>query len=259
MKRLYSIPGMLAATLMLGLFAMNAASEDGKRESKQPSSVMDEEQNQSSSDEATTEPLQISLLVRDSPYQRGAEKCRVSTETGASGPSLAILASQTTQTTREAPPLYWYLSQATTCRVEITLIETQTGQTLADITLMPPLLPGVHSVRLVKRGQHLALGSRYAWSVSLVPDIDDRAKDIVVSVDLEYVKLPDTLRARLAGVTSLAMSSIYAEAGFYYDALVTVLELTKEAPNTLELRKQRIALLEKVGLQETLSDETAQD
>lgn len=250
MKRLYLIPGALTATLVIGLFAMNAASEDSKRESKQPSSVTDEKQNEGSSEQVSTEPLQISLLVRDSPYQRGAEKCKVSSETGARDPFLAILASQTTRTAQKAPSLYWYLSQATACRVEATLVETQTGQTLVDVTLTPPLSSGIYSVRLADHDWSLAPGRRYAWSVSLVPEVEDRAKDIIVSVDFEYVEPTNDLRARLAEATKSAIPSIYAEAGFYYDALAAILESTRETPNAAGLREQRKALLEKVGLQE---------
>lgn len=250
MKRLYFIPGALTATLMLGLFAMNAVADDGKREGKQPSSVADEKQNQSSSDQVATEPLQISLLVRDSPYQRGAEKCRISSEPGAGDPFLTILASQTTRTAQKAPSLYWYLSQATACRVEATLVETQTGQTLVDITLMPPLSSGIYSVRLAGHDRGLAPGRRYAWSVSLVPEVEDRAKDIIVSVDLEYAEPTDALRTRLAEATKSKRPSIYAEAGFYYDALAAILELTRETPNAAGLREQRKALLEQIGLQE---------
>jgi hypothetical protein len=257
MESLHSIPKVLVATLMLGLLTNKATSEDNKREHRTPSSTATEKQEKSSAGRAPAEPLQIILVsVRDTPssYPRGSEKCRVSGETRAGDPSLAILASQSIRTTQEAPTLYWYLSNATKCLVEVTLIETQTGETVVDATLMPPLSSGIHSVRLADYNQRLARGSQYAWSVSLVPEVDDRAKDIIVSVDLEYAGPTDTLRARLAGATRAATPSIYAEAGFSYDALAAILELTKETPNVPGLREQRRVLLEKVGLTEVIPE-----
>lgn len=262
MQSLYSIPRVLVATLMVGLLVSNAATEDNKRESRPPSSPSNEKQDKSSVGRTSTEPLPIILVsVRDAPfsYPRGAEKCRESGETEAGNPSLAILASQSIRTTQEAPTLYWYLSTATACRVEVTVIETQTGEVVVDATLMPPLPPGIHSVRLADYNQRLMPGRRYAWSVALVPEVNDRAKDIVVNAGLEYVVPSDTLRAKLAQATISAMSSLYAEAGFSYDALTAILALTKETPNASGLREQRIALLEKIGIKEVIPEDAARN
>jgi len=254
MKLLRALLKALVALLVAWCLTTNAMPEESKRDSA-PASSSNEKQNMTSVVRPAAEPLKISLVVRDSPYQRGAEKCRASGEPEAGAPSLAILASRTFQTVQETPFLYWYLSQATACRIEVTLIEMQSGEAIIDAAFIPPLSAGIYSVTDYKHP--LKPGSRYIWSVSLVPEVDDRAKDIVVSVDLEYIEPPGALRAGLARATRLTVPTIFAEAGFHYDALTAALALTREAPNAPGVREQRRALLAEVGIQESSHEDVA--
>src|SRR5205814_5002790 len=51
-------------------------------------------------------------------------------------------------TVHEQPSLYWYLSAATSCQVEVTLTDEQWVKPLLDLSLGPPITTSVQPVRL---------------------------------------------------------------------------------------------------------------
>ena len=84
-------------------------------------------------------------------------------------------------TVQEQPSLYWYLSAATSCQVEVTLTDGQVVEPLLDLRLSPPANPGVQRVRLADHGVRLAPGVQYQWAVALIPDPNHRSKDIIAA------------------------------------------------------------------------------
>ena len=61
----------------------------------------------------------------------------------------------------------------------------------------------------------------------------------------------EPVKAKLAKASNNETPFIYAEAGLWYDALKSISDLIDAAPQNLELRKQRTALLTQVGLPST--------
>jgi hypothetical protein len=61
---------------------------------------------------------------------------------------------------------------------------------------------------------------------------------------------PDTLSARLKSVESGRAPFIYAEEGYWYDALWEISRMIEASPKDADLRQQRASLLEQVGLSE---------
>lgn len=102
-------------------------------------------------------------------------------------------------------------------------------------------------------------GVHYKWSAALVPDPEDRSKDLVASAALERIASPDALRAQLAQADAAAVPALYAEAGLWYDVLTTLSELIEADPQDTGLRRQRVALLEQGGVREIALDPVAQD
>jgi hypothetical protein len=162
-------------------------------------------------------------------------------------------------TAQEQPSLYWYLSAATNCQVEVTLTAGQVVEPLLDLRLNPPANPGVQRVRLADHGVRLAPGVQYQWAVALIPDPDHRSKDIVAAGGIRRIEETEALHAELAQADTGTVAAIYAEAGLWYDAVAATSELIATAPQDAALRTQRAALLEQVRLSEVAAYDRGRD
>ena len=151
-------------------------------------------------------------------------------------------------TTSEQPNLYWFISNATTLPVEVTLMDPEGIQPILETKLSGPITAGVHRIRLSDYNVHLKPGAAYRWFVSVVPDADRRSKDITAGGAIERVDMPEALEAKVAQAKKGDLPSIYAEAGIWYDTVAAISDLIDAAPQDQALRKQRTALLAQVGL-----------
>jgi len=189
------------------------------------------------------------------PPNRGAPKSRVGGATRgkqrAGTPSLAALVPEDGGLTVEAQPvLYWYLSESTTGRVDVTIVDEASVTPLLEATIPGPLTSGVHPIRLADHGVSLAQGVDYQWFVALVPDAGKRSDDVIAGGGIERIAVPAPLRDKLAAASGPARSSVLAEAGIWYDALDATSRAIDASPHDGEARDSRAALLEQVGLTE---------
>jgi hypothetical protein len=151
-------------------------------------------------------------------------------------------------TTSEQPSLFWYISDATSLPIELTLIDSKSVKPLLEKRLSAPAKGGIQQVRLADYKIHLKPGESYRWFIALVPDFNRRSKDILAGGAIERIDMPQDLKARLANSGDTQKQFIYAEAGIWYDALKSISDLIDATPQNQELRKQRTALLTQVGL-----------
>jgi Domain of Unknown Function (DUF928) len=151
-------------------------------------------------------------------------------------------------TTNEQPSLYWFISNATSLPVELTVMDPQGVQPILETRLPVPVTPGVHRIRLADYNVHLAPGAAYRWFVAVVPDADRRSKDIMAGGAIERVEMPEELKAKVAKAAKSDLPSLYGEAGLWYDTVAAISELIDAAPQDQALHKQRTALLSQVGL-----------
>jgi Domain of Unknown Function (DUF928) len=151
-------------------------------------------------------------------------------------------------TTNEQPSLYWFISNATSLPVELTVMDPQGVQPILETRLPAPVTPGVHRIRLSDYNVHLAPGAAYRWFVAVVPDADRRSKDIMAGGAIERVEMPEELKAKVAKAAKSDLPSLYGEAGLWYDTVAAISELIDAAPQDQALHKQRTALLSQVGL-----------
>ncbi len=187
------------------------------------------------------------------PPQRGAPQRRVG---GASRgitsalPRVVLLApDHVGLTVSESPALYWYLSKPTTVRVEVTLIDDAVDTPLIEYAVIDAKGPAVHRVDLASRKVQLEPGVDYQWSVSVVPDPNQRSNDVMSGGALRRVAVPETIASRRAQLTDkAALARAYAAEGIWYDAIALYSELIEERPADESLREQRAALLDQVGL-----------
>jgi hypothetical protein len=161
-------------------------------------------------------------------------------------------------TTKEQPCLYWYISKPTTYSVVLTVTERNAVKPLVEKILKGPEKVGIQSVCLADYGVRLRPNVQYKWFVALVPDAEHRSKDIMAGGILSLVDPQPSLLAKLKTVDSSNAHYIYAEEGFWYDALEAITRMIDASPDNADLHKQRASLLEQVGLAEAADFENRQ-
>ncbi len=105
--------------------------------------------------------------------------------------------------------------------------------------------PGIHALRL---DYTLKPEVEYQWAIAAVTDPNQRASDVIASGTIQRIQPPATLAVRLDNASKPQLPFLYAEAGFWYDAIATLSEQIDANPADRRLREQRAALLEQVGL-----------
>jgi hypothetical protein len=186
------------------------------------------------------------------PPPRGAPGGRVGGGTRGTGGEqfvLSVLApAETGLTSHPQPVLYWYISTATTSPIEFTVTDSAATQPLLETRLQPPAVPGIQRIRLADHGVRLAPGVAYRWFVAVVPDAGRRSRDLLAGGAIELVELPAAARTALSSAPPGQQPAIYAEAGFWYDAVAAVSELIEGSPANATLKAHRASLMTQVGL-----------
>jgi hypothetical protein len=158
---------------------------------------------------------------------------------------LSVLAPESTGlTSRAQPTLYWYSSQSLAGPLEFTLIDDHSIEPLMEVKVSVSQ-PGIHALRL---NYTLKPEVEYQWAIAAVTDPNQRASDVVASGTIQRIQPPATLAVRLDNASKPQLPFLYAEAGFWYDAIATLSEQIDASPTDRVLREQRAALLEQVGL-----------
>ena len=198
--------------------------------------------------EAAKSPLAAQRAPIYKPPLRGAPVTRVGgASRGLSNSDLvlSVLAPESTGlTTRAQPTLYWYSSKALTAPLEFTLNDDHSIKPLVELKI-PAAQPGLHALRLPYT---LKLDVEYQWTIAAVTDPNQRASDILASGTIKRVPPPPALTAQLNQTAQREQPFLYAQEGFWYDALAALSEQIAANPLNHSLREQRAALLEQVGL-----------
>lgn len=189
------------------------------------------------------------------PPSRGAPARRVGgSSRGAAGALPAVLPlvpDHVGLTTAEHPMLYWYLSKPTSVRVEITLIDEKGETPLIEYSVKDAKGPAVHRIDLAAHGVSLKPGVEYQWSISVVPDPNERSNDVMAAGIVKRIDAPAAVAsARAKGMDKEALARMLAANGIWYDAIDAYSDLISARPNDRDLREQRAALLDQVGLKD---------
>lgn len=164
---------------------------------------------------------------------------------------LSVLApDHTGLTSQTQPAFYWFLNKPITTGIVFTLRDNEQIKPLVEAELRPPFQAGIHQVKLGDFNVELQPGKAYRWYVSLVVDPERRSKDVLAGGFIERVDLPADAASTLARTESSDRGRVYAEAGYWYDAIATLSEQINTAPPDSTLRVQRALLLQQVGLSE---------
>lgn len=168
------------------------------------------------------------------------------------GPALprvtALVPEHAGRTVQASPQLFWFLSAATDRPLVVTLVDRERERTLLDVTLPGPHPAGIGGLSLASRGAQLPPGRTLQWYVSVLGGDTPGPGDSVAEGGIERVPRGPVLAGELRAAGDSKAAHVYAKNGLWYDALQAVSDRIASHPGDAELRAQRAALLEQVGL-----------
>jgi hypothetical protein len=154
-----------------------------------------------------------------------------------------------------SPSLYWFLPEATSLPVEVTVSDEGAVAPLLELTVPGPLRAGLHRVSLAEHGVRLAPGIDYHWFVALVRDPKSRSQDLVSGAAIRYAPPGPELGARLSAAPPARGAHFYAASGFWYDAFDQLSRWLDAERDAALLHEHRAALLDQVGLDDAAAFE----
>ncbi len=206
-------------------------------------------------DKAATkaEPAKPASMPMFKPTNLGAPMTRLGgatrSATGTVPRTEALVPEVPGHTLRAQPVLYWYLAGKTDERVDFALIGLDPVNPMLEVTLKGPFEPGIQRIRLADYDVTLEPGLDYQWFVRVVPNPDQRLYDRVVGGGIQRVEPSAELDAVLASTQKSDAHYALAEAGIWYDALDSLSVQIDASPDDENLRAQRAALFDQVGLE----------
>lgn len=162
---------------------------------------------------------------------------------------LSVLAPDHTGLTAvEQPSLFWFISNPISLPLELTVMDPRRAQPLLETALPAPRQGGIQRVRLSDHGVRLEPGVAYRWFIAVVADPGRRSRDILSGGAIERIDLPTELQARLVTAQAQEKPAVYAEGGYWYDALAAISDLIESAPGNGALQSERQDMLKQIGL-----------
>lgn len=170
--------------------------------------------------------------------------------TGADTVLVALVPNHIALTTQAQPSLFWFQSKPAKAKFELTVVEPKKPKPLLSLAAQAADKPGIHRVKLAKYKIELQPDVAYEWSVAVVPDAENRSRDVIAKGVIKRISPPGDLASRVQNAGDLERAAAYAEAGIWYDAFESVSNAIETHPDDASLRAQRAALLKQVGLPE---------
>jgi len=168
---------------------------------------------------------------------------------------IAVVPNHVALTTQAQPSLFWFQSKPAKAKFELTVVEPKKPKPLVSLTAAQADKPGIHRVKLAKYKVELQPDVAYEWSVAIVPDAENRSRDVIAKGVIKRINPPGDLANRVAQMGDLERAAAFAEAGIWYDAFESVSNAIEAHPDDASLQAQRAALLRQVGLPATAASE----
>lgn len=166
-------------------------------------------------------------------------------------PPLTTLAPQTHtgQTTTSHPTFAWFIPDSKPFPMEFRLYEYDKNGKIqpqpVQIVEMSSS-PGIMQLALPKDKPGLTVGQTYLWQVTVLCNRDYPSTDLVARAKIKVVETPPTLKIALTRTRDrTTIANLYAESGFWYDALRETL-----APNTSKIKNAASLLTNLAELEE---------
>ncbi len=159
-----------------------------------------------------------------------------------------------TQSSR--PKFLVYVPQTSAQTMEFSLFDDKMNG-VYQMNLPVSNRTGLVSIELPENAPSLVKDKPYYWTVALVCNPNERTKDMVVGGWIEHSELNDSLKQELAKARGLERASLYAQKGFWYDAVNTLVEMQQTEPGNLAIAASWAELLKSVGLDAIANQSTA--
>jgi hypothetical protein len=128
--------------------------------------------------------------------------------------------------------------------VEVTLVDSETRKTLF-MQQIPLAKAGIMQVTVPSDRPELAVDKSYRWSVTMICNPNRRSSDVFAQAWIRRTTPNPDLTRQLTGAKSdQSRAQLYASAGFWYDALGTLLSARMTQPGNASIRNDLLALLE---------------
>jgi len=148
-------------------------------------------------------------------------------------------------TPHENPAVWVYVPTTTAQTLEFSLF-TQDHEGVYQATL-PVSASGLVKI-MVPKAAALETGKPYYWTVALICNPQQRTSDWLVGGWIRQQPFSADLQRQLAGATIAQQVKLYAQTGFWYEALNAYLDLQQAQPNTPNLSLLWTDLLKTAGL-----------
>ena len=149
------------------------------------------------------------------------------------------------QTISPTPILYFYASQPITWPTQFTISAPLRPDPVIEVNIPAPQEAGVYAVRTADYHVQLQPGVLYTWSVSVILNAKAPSRDIVASASLLRAASDPTLESALHGAPPSRRAALFAQAGFWYDAVAAAADMA-----TFDRHATLDALMNEVGLVE---------
>jgi len=146
------------------------------------------------------------------------------------------------------PSLLWYISGNWHDKMEFRINAFKADEPLLDTHIPGPSSEGIYRIDLSDYNISLKPDTEYEWFLTIVFDENDRSADYFISGTVIYSPLTDAVSEHLANTPKDRLYAVYADAGYWYDAIDHLSRQIDAAPDDTELRKYRAKLLEQANL-----------
>lgn len=163
--------------------------------------------------------------------------------------SLTALAphSHVGQTLSTSPIIAWFVPDSDSFPLEVSLYEYDGDNERKILHQNLQSAPGIMNLSL----PNLTVGKQYRWQVVLLCNPNRPSSALITGATIKVVAMPPALKTQLEMTNDpLEQANLYAESGFWYDALGAVLEFTED----LKAKELRLSLLDDLSHLEALSD-----
>ncbi len=178
---------------------------------------------------------------------RGGSKGK---ELSASVPSVMVpLIPETTGlTSMSQPSLLWYVSGSWPDKMEFRINTFKADEPVLDTHIPGPSSEGIYRIDLAEYNISLKPNTEYEWFLTIVFDENDRSADYFISGTIMYLPPGDEASEHLKNTPADRLYAVYAETGYWYDAIAHLSRQIEAAPGDKTLRNYRAKLLEQVNL-----------
>ncbi|MEA5575681.1 DUF928 domain-containing protein [Anabaena sp. UHCC 0451] len=134
-------------------------------------------------------------------------------------------------TKSDRPTVLIQLPPTTAKNLELSLFDQQI-QGIYQTVIAVNSASGIMALQMPKTAPALLANKPYYWTVALVCNPSDRTEDLVAGAWIKYVEPSTDLKQQLIKATVVQRINLYAENGFWYEAIKKLVELQQAEPNS---------------------------